>query len=135
MALVVPTASENQMLETLLGLDSAEDLVICLYVNNITPSDTDTLATYTEMSTLGYANKTLLKSSWTVAQAASKAEGSYAQQSWTFTSGTAVTVYGYFVKRATTGDLWYAERFTTPHTVQNTGDTIRVTPKLTLSKE
>lgn len=135
MALVVPTASENQMLETLLGLDSAEDLVLCLYVNNITPSDTDTLATYTEMSTLGYANKTLLKSSWTVAQASLKAEGSYAQQSWTFTSGTAVTVYGYFVKRATTGDLWYAERFTTAHTVQNTGDTIRVTPKLTLSKE
>lgn len=135
MPLVVPTASENQMLETLLGIDAAEDLVLCLFVNNITPADTDVLGTYTEMSTLGYTNKTLAKASWSVTQVSGKAEASYAQQSWTFTSGTAVTVYGYFLKRATTGDLWYSERFATPHTVQNTGDTIRVTPKLTLSKE
>lgn len=136
MALVVPTASENEMLKTLLGVSNPEDLVLRLFVNNITPGDSDTAATYTEMSTLDYASKSLAKGSWSVAQNASnKAEGSYAQQSWTFSAGTAVTVYGYYITRATTGDLWYAERFTTPHTVQNTGDTIRVTPKITLSKE
>lgn len=136
MALVVPTASENEMLKTLLGVSNPEDLVLRLFVNNITPGDSDTAATYTEMSTLGYASKSLAKGSWSVAQNASnKAEGSYAQQSWAFSAGTAVTVYGYYITRATTGDLWYAERFTTPHTVQNTGDTIRVTPKITLSKE
>jgi hypothetical protein len=124
------------MVKTLLGVSAAEDLVLRLFVNNVTPADASTAASFTEMSTLGYASKTLSKASWTVAQnGASKAEASYAQQSWTFTSGTAVTVYGYYVTRATTGDLWYAERFTAAHTVQNTGDTIRVTPKLTLSKE
>lgn len=136
MPLVVPTASENEMLKTLLGVTAAEDLVLRLFVNNITPADGDTVATYTEMTGLGYAAKTLPKGAWTVAQnAGGKAEGSYAQQSWTFSAGTAVTVYGYYLTRATTGDLWYAERFATPHTVQNTGDTIRVTPKFTLSKE
>lgn len=135
MPLVIPTASENQMLETLLGIDAAEDLTLKLYVNNITPGDSDVAGTYTEMSTLGYSAKTLAKASWSVAQAGGKAEGSYAQQSWTFTAGTAVTVYGYYLVRATTGDLWYAERFSVPLTVQNLGDTIRVTPKFTFSKE
>ena len=136
MALLIPTASENVLLLTMLGTSAAEDLTLCLYVNNVTPSDASVAGTFTEMSTLGYTSKSLVKGSWTVAQnGSSKAEASYAQQSWTFTSGTAVTVYGYFVKRATTGDLVWAERFTAPHTVQNTGDTIRVTPKITLSKE
>jgi hypothetical protein len=135
MALVIPTASENQMLETLLGIDAAQDLTLKLYVNNITPGDSDIASTYTEMSTLGYAAKTLTMASWSVTQVSSKAEASYAQQSWSFTAGSAVTVYGYFIVRATTGDLWYAERFSVPLTVQNLGDTIRVTPKFTFSKE
>jgi hypothetical protein len=134
MTLLIPTVSENTLCEFLLGKTTPGNQVLRLYVNNVAPGDSDVAATYTEMSTLGYAAQTLTKSSWTIAQNAGVAEGSYAQQAWTFTAGSAVTVYGYFVTDATSGLLLWAERFASAVTVQNSGDQIKVTPKFTFSR-
>lgn len=134
MPLLVPSVGENKLLAFALGKEAPSNQLLKLFVNDVTPGDTDVAETYTEMSTLGYASKTLTLASWTIAQATGVAEGSYAQQIWTFTSGTAVVIYGYFVVDSGSGVLLWAERFGTSKTVQTNGDQLLLTPKITLSK-
>lgn len=135
MTLLVPTASENKLLEFTLGFATPGDQTLKLYVNNVTPADGDVAATYTEMSTHSYAAKTLTKANWVVAQNGGVAEGVYnAQQVWTFTAAAVVTVYGYFVIDSTTGLLLWAEKFSSAKPVEFGGDQILLTPKITLSK-
>lgn len=136
MTILVPAVGENKQLEFQLGVSVPGNQTLKLFVNNITPADADVAGTYTEMSTLGYAAKTLTKTSWVVAQnGAAKAEGSYAQQTFAFTAGAAVIVYGYYVVDSTSGVLLYAERFAAPPTISLSTDTIKITPKYTYSKE
>lgn len=134
MALVIPNASEVTLLQYMLGYGTPGNQVLRLYVNNVTPGDADTAATYTEMSTLGYASKTLTKGSWSVASSSSVGTATYAAQTWTFTAGSAVTVYGYFVTDATSGLLLWAEAFNSGKVCQYAGDQIVITPTITLSK-
>jgi hypothetical protein len=133
MPLLVPTVGENKLLEFALGFAVPGNQTLKLYVNNISPANGDTAGTYTEMSTHGYAAKTLLNGSWVVAQNAGEAEGTYAQQTWTFAAAAAVTVYGYFIIDSTTGVLLWAERFATSKVVEFVNDKILFTPKVTLS--
>lgn len=134
MTMTVPTVGENKLLEFALGFSTPGNQLLKLYTNNVTISDADTASTYTEMSTLGYAPKTLAKGSWTVAQNGGVAQASQPSQTWTFTAGTGVTVYGYFVVDATTGTLLWSEPFSSPKVIQYTGDQIIITPVITLSK-
>ena len=136
MAVIVPAASENNLLNFLLGVTVPGNQIMKLYVNNVTSTDDTLLAAgFTEMSTLGYVSKSLTKTSWVVAQSgALVAAGTYAQQTWTFTAGTLVTVYGYYVVDTTSGLLLWFEAFTASKAIQNNGDQIIITPTLTLSK-
>lgn len=134
MPLLIPSSSENKLLEFMLGKSTPGDQTLKLYVNDITPADADVAATYTEMSTHGYAAKTLTKATWSVAQNSGVGEGTYPAQTWTFTAAAAVTVYGYFVLDSTTGLLLWAERFTSGKVIQFAGDQIIIAPKITLSK-
>jgi len=134
MALIVPTESENTNLGFMLGFATPGNQILKLFTNDIIPADTDVAATYTEMATLGYEAKSLVKGSWTIAQNGGVAEASQAAQTWTFSAGTAVTVFGYFVVDTTTGVLLWAERFVAGKVVQYAGDQIIITPKITLSK-
>jgi hypothetical protein len=70
----------------------------------------------------------------TAGSAGQPATAAYAQQTWTFTAGSAVTVYGYFITDTTTGLLLWAEAFTAAKVVQNTGDQIIITPQITFSR-
>lgn len=134
MTIFVPTVGENKLAEFAMGVSTPGNQVLKLFVNDITPADADVAATYTEMSTHGYAAKTLTKTSWSVAQNAGVAEGSYAVQTWTFTAASGVPVYGYFVIDSTSGILLWLERFVATKIVQYAGDQIIITPKFTLSK-
>ncbi|MGH8562706.1 MAG: hypothetical protein ACREXW_00945 [Gammaproteobacteria bacterium] len=134
MPLLVPTLGENRLLENALGKNASEDVILKLFVNNITPADGDTPSTFTEMSTHGYAAKTLTKTSWTVAQSGGVAEGTYAEQVWTFSAAAAVTVYGYYMVGASSSILVWEEKFASGKVIQNSGDQIKITPKITLSK-
>lgn len=136
MTILVPSASEKDLLDFMLGVTTPGNQILKLFVNNVTPDDTYVLANLTEMSTLGYASKTLTKTSWVTTAGATgqPATSSYAQQTWTFTAGTAVTVYGYYITDFTTGRLLWVELFSSAKIVQNTGDQIIITPTITLSR-
>lgn len=136
MPLLIPTEGENKNLECMLGKSTPGNLTLKLFVNDKTPVDGDTSASYTEMSTQGYAAKTLLPANWTVAQDGNdKAEASYAEQQWTFDgTGGSTTIYGYYIVDAADVVRW-AERFTTPRMAVDNGDLLRLTPKFTFSTE
>lgn len=132
MTLLVPNVGENITLSYLVGkTTTVRDLIYRFFSNNITPSETDTAATYTESAGGGYASKTLTGASWTLTNGA-PTSAAYAQQTWTFTGAltTNPNIYGYYVTRVTDADLVLAENFAT-FTPTNNGDQILLTPQIT----
>lgn len=131
MTLLVPQAGEVIALKAFLNNAAGQDQTLKLFATNITPSETDTAATYTEAAGGGYASKALAGVTWTFT-AAAPSHADYAQQTWTFTGvlTTNGTVFGYFVVQTTSGTLLWAEAFAS-FTPTNNGDQILLTPKIT----
>ena len=131
MTILVPNTGEVIALQYLVNkVATPEDLKYCLFATNITPAETDTSATYTLAAGGGYADKTMAGASWTVTGGAPSL-ATYAAHTWTFTGAltTNPTIYGYIVKRVTTGDLVLAEMFTS-FTPAVSGDNIILTPQI-----
>lgn len=132
MTLLVPNNGEGDLLSFGLNKSTPENVVLRLYSNNVTPAETDTAASYTETDFSGYAALTLTGASWTINEGA-PTEASYAQQTFTSNAAQSKTLYGYFGTRATSGRIAWAERFSdAPISIANNGDTVKVTPKITL---
>ena len=132
MTLVVPNVGEVLALEKYL---EEEDLTLKLYSNNVVPAESNTAASFTEVSGGGYASKTLDKDNWTITSGA-PSFGSYAAQDFTFTGVTDApgTIYGYYVVDAANVLRW-AERFSesvVPFEPVN-GSLIRITPRFEAS--
>lgn len=135
MPLIVSNASEVTLMQFALGFSTPGNQILKLFTNNVTPGDADVAATYTEMGVQNYAAKTLTKGSWSVVSSTNVGTATYAAQTWMFDgTGGAVTVYGYYVVDATTGLLLWAEAFSSGKVVQYAGDSITITPTITLSK-
>lgn len=131
MALLVPNAAEDVMLQNILNKTAPQNLKLKLYKNNITPGESDTEATYTEANFTGYADVTLTGASWTITPGAPTL-ASYAQQTFTSTADqTAQSIYGVFVVQVTSGKLMWAERFANTYTIANNNDAILYTPHFT----
>lgn len=130
--LVLPQHGEGDLLAYAVNKAAPQDLVLRLFTNDLTPGNTDTAASYTEASGNGYAAVTLTGANWTVTEGTTS-EAAYPEQVFTFT-GALGNVYGYFLTRAISGKLAWAERFTDgPYGIVNNGDQIKVNPKFTLS--
>lgn len=129
MALNVPDVGEQKALETIVNKTAPENLVLRLFKNNITPSDTDTTATYTEATFPGYAAINLVGASWNAAVPGSITYS--AQQTFTASGVSTDDIYGYYVNQATSTVLIWAERDgAAPFLVRNSGDNIKITPTL-----
>lgn len=133
--LVFPNIGETNFLNQVLKNSIAEELLILkLFQNNITPAETDVAGTYTVATFTGYADITLTPASgWTVVAGGPSTAG-YAQQTFTSSADQATqNIYGYYLVGATTGNLYWAERFTDgPYPISFNGDQIKVTPNFTL---
>lgn len=128
MALNFPDVGENLALEMITNKTAPQNLVLKLYKNNITPSDTDTAATYTEADFTGYSAITLTGASWGSASGGTIA---YAQQTFTCSGASSNSIYGYFVIQTTSTVLLYSERdASAPFTVAVSGDAVKVTPTI-----
>lgn len=133
MTLLVPNVGAQEMLRRALNYSATGDVSLKLFTNDYTPVETSVVGSFTEAAWTGYAAKTLTGGSWTVTNA-DPSEASYAQQTYTSTAGSQnAPNYGYYVTNAAGTVLIYAERFSDgPYTIVNNGDTISVTPKITL---
>lgn len=132
MAILVPNDGEAIALEYLVNKDVPEDLILRLFQNNITPAEGDTVSTYTEATFTGYAQRALAGASWTTTKGA-PSDVTFASQTFASTADQSLqNIYGYYFVRTTSLDLVAVERFTNaPFAIQNNGDEIRVTPKIT----
>jgi hypothetical protein len=132
LAILVPNGGEVIALSYLVNKAASENLVLCLFKSNTTPAEGDVIGTYTEADFTGYSNKLLTGASWTVTGGA-PSSAAYAEQTFTSSAAQAVqNVYGYYLKRTSTGDLVYAERFSDgPYPITNNGDAVKVTPTIT----
>ena len=132
MTLKIPNQGEDRLLGIALGKYSQEtNLVLRLFSSNTTPGETDTTATYTEVSGNGYSAVNLTAASWTITEGA-PTEAAYPQVTFTFT-GAAGNVYGYYVTGSSSPELLWAERFTDgPYNITTSGDQIKITAKITM---
>jgi hypothetical protein len=135
MAMVVPHVGEIEILKRVLyGNAGAENLVLKLFQNNVTPSATDTASTYTEATFTGYSAVTLTSSqaggTWSVptTDANGNTTSTYGTVA-TWTAGSAQTIYGYYVIGATSGLLYWAEAFANPK-VLAINDPVTIQPRL-----
>lgn len=129
MALNVPDVGENKILEHIVNKTAPENLVLRLYKNNITPSDTDTAATYTEATFTGYAAITLTGASWNAASAGSITYS--AQQTFTCSAVAVDDIYGYYITEVTSGVLIWSERDgAAPFAIRVSGDAVKITPTI-----
>jgi hypothetical protein len=131
MTLVVPNTSEVIIMENFLNVAVPQDLVLKLYSNNLDPDETTTVADLTELSGGGYSDVALVAGDWTV-NSGGPTVATYPEIVFNFT-GVAGNTYGYYVVQSVSGALLWAEQFSdAPLNVQNNGDEIRVTLRITL---
>lgn len=132
MSLVVPNVAEVAVLTEFL---KSEDLYLRLYSNNVTPGETDTAATYTQVTGGGYAQITLTAALWAITSG-DPSFGLYAQQIFGFTGPTTGpgTIYGYYVVNAANLLKW-ANRFPGANIpfAPISGSSIKITPRLECS--
>ena len=132
MTLVVPNQGEVIALKALLNHTAPQNLDLRLYTSNTTPSETDTEVTYTEAVGHGYAAIQLTAADWVVTEG-DPSVAEYPDQTFTFT-GALGGVYGYYITQRISGKLVWAERFSNgPYSIANNGDTVKITPAITLS--
>lgn len=134
MPLLVPDVGEVLFLKWALNNAAPENQTLHLFVNNVTPAESDTAASYTEAAGGGYASKALTGSSWSIGTVAGVTSGTYAAQVFTFSGAltTNPTIYGYFFKAATSGTLLLAEAAASSYTPTTSGDYYTVNPVVTL---
>ncbi len=133
MALVCPdNKGEILLLQYIVGMVVADNPVLHLYANDITPSDSSVIGDLTEVAgATGYAAITLLSANWTTTQSGGITTAVFSEQTFTFT--TDATSFGYFVTDETSQLLWL-ERFSgAPFDIPDGGGTVSITTKLTLS--
>lgn len=132
MPIRIPNEGEAVALNIFVGKSATENLRLRLFTNNVTPADSDVLATYTEAAGSGYANVLLTAASWVITEGA-PSTAAYPQVTFTFT-GALGDVYGYYLTGETSNKVRVAERFTAaPFSITANGDNIKVTLNLTLA--
>lgn len=126
MGIVYSDSGRAQWLRYLLGKSHPGDILVKLWVNNFNPQPASAIGAFDEMDGHGYEAIVVARSSWTVAEVNDTTTSAAAPPvTWTFTSGSAVNVYGYVIVGAD-GSWLLAERFNAPFLVQEAGTTITV---------
>src|ERR1039458_2706407 len=109
--LVVPTISQTLLLQYMLNVTTADNPVLRLYQNDVTPSGTSVLGDFTPVAT---TNIVLTSTSWTFTTDSGTVISEYPSYTYTgLTAGT--TIYGYYVtNNAGTSLLWAQRCFFAP---------------------
>lgn len=134
MSFVTPDLAEILLLKYMLNHTTPGDVRLHLYTNNVTPSENDILATFTESSAAGYTPFALTGTAWTFATSAGTSSAIYARQ--TFSYGTSETVYGYYMtnkNNINVQELVHAERFTgAPFVIPSGGGSVDIDAQIKL---
>lgn len=130
MSLLIPNTAQTYILNLLLN----QTLKLKLYSNDVTPTITDTLASFTEVAGGGYADITLNFANFVVTEGP-PAVGVYDSfKDFDFTGATSGpgTIYGYMITNNAEDLLYWVERFPTVPLEPINGSQIRIKPRITL---
>lgn len=135
MTLIVVNQAEEHFLDLILGVN----YTLRLFKNDATAGltqvqkDALTEASFTEADFAGYSAAALTGGSWTTTPG-NPCVGTYATQTFTRSStGTAQTLYGYYLTRTTGGALEWFEVFAAPLVIEFIGESVSIIPRMTLS--
>lgn len=132
MAFVVCNNGEGDALKAIVAHTAATALILKLFKTSVTPAETDTDASYTEADFTGYSSVSLTGASWTITEGA-PSDATYAAQDFASSADqTLQNIYGAYMVRTTSGRLFAAQDFSAARPIENNGDTISVTPTITL---
>lgn len=133
MSLVLPSNGESDALAYIVNKATPENLVLRLFKNDVTPAETDVAESYLEATFAGYVAATLTGSNWIVVEGA-PSSASYPQHMFISRANQpAENIYGYYLTRASSGRIAWAERFPDgPRPITNLNDAIKITPVLEL---
>lgn len=132
----VPNEGKLKLVDIMTGKAGQENFTLKLFTNNVTPADTDTAATYTEMTGQGYAAATITMANWDAAvMSGAYGQAAYPEQTFMFNAGGPATIYGHYVVSATTGKLLWVVKWDTARVIQYQNDTIKITPTLGMDDE
>jgi hypothetical protein len=98
-----------------------ENFVVELYQNNYTPVDGSVTADFTAATFTGYAAVSILTAGFSAATIVSgEGVADYATPPvYTCTGGSPQTVYGWFLRGATSGKTYFAQQFDVPRVMSN----------------
>lgn len=136
MALLVPNVGEGRMIRLITNsvTTTGENLKIRLFKSNTTPTSTMTLSDYTEATFTGYTSVTATSASWTINEGAPTSATQAAATTFTCSSATSESIYGYYLSQENSSILLWSERFSDgPYVITNSGDKIILTAQLTVS--
>jgi hypothetical protein len=94
--------------------DYTENFTVELYQNNYTPVDGSVTADFTAATFTGYSAVTITNGGFAAATiVSSEGNATYTPApSFTCTGGSSQTVYGWFLRGATSGKTYFAQKFT-----------------------
>ena len=135
MAGLLTNVGEEQMLKLICNKSGVtlRDMSLRLFQNDYTPVEGSVVGNFTVATFTGYASITLATGDWTITPGAPTA-AACGQKTFTSSAGSQnQPIYGYYLVTATDEIVIAAERFSDgPYTIVNNGDTIKVTPNITL---
>lgn len=132
MGTVFANVGNSYNLKVMLGINSYANPVLHLFSNNYTPTTTDTVSNYTEVSATGYSSQSLSPGNWTVSLISGVEVASYITLS--FTLGSSATIYGYYLTDSTNTVLVGAEQFSgSPYVYPSIGGTLNISLQIGLS--
>lgn len=135
MPLIVPDAGEVRLLEYIVNKRSPTNLVLRLYTNVVDLSTENfTTASFTEVTTAGYAAAALVGSNWTASTSSGISSAIY-NTAITFSFSAGVDVRGYYVTdNLSPANILWAEEFPgAPFTLPSTGGEISIRPQIQLN--
>lgn len=137
MPLVVTDVGEKVMLDYVRAGSVLSGANLHLYKNNYLPVDSSVAADFTVATFTGYGGA-ILGSGVAATTVGGKAYVPFTQRTFSVSAngGPSNSIYGYYIYNSGTGQLLFAERFAAgPYTMANLGDTLKLTPTLTLFSE
>jgi hypothetical protein len=130
MTVIVGHSAKIIMISAVLNKVPAEDLILRLYQNDITPAPDYTTEDYIEVNSNGYGGQVLNANDWEIT-ADDHVKAIHLPVHFTFTGETG-DIFGYYITQDVSGELMWAERFDNTIYIRNPGDEIRVEPAITL---
>src|SRR5689334_10427768 len=130
MNMVMPDEGKAEVLEELFrSTGSRPTWTLYLFSSNTTVADASVFADFTIATFTGYSNVSIARADWSAAVVSSNIGNitKTSAPSFSCTGGSPQNVYGWILRNASSGKLWFGQNFDSPISMVN-GATLAIDP-------